>query len=63
MGAGHFGVTFFVCVLGGAGRGNDGGIYDGASAQLQPIREQQRSYLSKDCGSKFVFRKRLANPP
>lgn len=45
----HFFVPFAVFVLGGAGRGNDGGIYQGASAREQPlvckILVDQRKYL------------------
>ena len=56
----HLRVARFVLVLGGAGRGNDGGVHDGAPAQGQAIGQQQLAYLGKDGFAQIVGLQQVA---
>ena len=50
----HLRISRFVLVLDGTGRGNDGGVHDGAPAQAQAIGLQQLAYLGEDGFAQIV---------
>ena len=56
----HLRISRFVLVLGGAGRGNDGGVHDGAPAQAQAIGLQQLAYLGEDGFAQIVALQQVA---
>jgi len=56
----HLGITHTTLVLGGAGRGNDGGIHRRAFLQHQALAGQKLGDGAKDLGSKIVALQQVA---
>lgn len=51
----HLGVARFVGILGRTGRGDDGGIHDGAARELQPILLQQFPHDGEQGGTEIML--------
>ena len=55
LGLVHIGVSCLVFVLGRAGRGDGGGVHDGATGELEAALEQQSSDLGKHRQADLMF--------
>jgi len=56
----HFGVPRFICILGGAGCANDGGIHNGPGVDLEASGLQFLTHLRKQGLAQFVLVEELA---